>query len=193
MKPVHVTMLGVGISAIGVVAMILYYRNQAANAAAQAAAPDSGSGSFPYFQTAAVPSSTGDGGTVATTPTTDNSSIDSLLTQLVAGQNTAQATQGAQSLTATLGSYLTGLVSQQSQQLSASGGGAMWTPIETFGTINPTAGGGVSLSFANIPTSNIPQGSDMLKYIIDPTVAAAANSNSTGGSTPTPAASTQAA
>lgn len=52
----HISLLGLGVTSITAIIGILYYRNQAANNAAQAD-QNSGLGSFPYFQSAALPSS----------------------------------------------------------------------------------------------------------------------------------------
>lgn len=120
-------MLGVGISAIGVIAMILYYRHQ--QNAAQTAPANSGMGSFPYFQTAAVPSSMGGGGsTMAATSATPAASAANpdLASVLTAGT------------TQTMTSLIDDLTMQQNSLLAGAG-----QPSQlTTGFIQPSTGGG---------------------------------------------------
>lgn len=156
MKLPHLT-LGVVISAIGVVAAIWYYRSQAAASAAQAN-NNATMGGFPYFQTAALPSS-GLSAASATPTTSATPSLDtsSLLQALVASSTANAAGQGA-TLQANQASLETAGISNEqnlwsdllgnvaSQQITNLGPtyltqGAVWNTNNGFGFSVQSSGG----------------------------------------------------
>jgi hypothetical protein len=153
LKPIHVSMIGVGVSAIGVIAMILYYRHS--QNAAQTASPDTGMGSFPYFQTAAVPGGGGgDGTTVAAAPAAAPLDVGALVTALQAGQASSDAasaqTSQAMNFSSEFASVAQTLLSQQATELSNIPGG-IGTPLALTAFATPTPGGGFSFGTAAAP------------------------------------------
>lgn len=157
----HISLAGVGIAGLAVVGMVLYYRHT--QNAAQTAPADSGMGSFPYFQTAALPSSGAGSGVTAMTPaaasTLDVASLLKGITGIQSDNNAAQlqlATVAKEStFSTTFGNILKGLIGQQTDALSSeqmvglSGGQSV--PIATAGFANPTPGGGFQFGFTNVP------------------------------------------
>lgn len=145
-------MLGVGISAIGVIAMILYYRHM--QNAAQTAAPDSGMGSFPYFQTAALPSGSGSGDTsVASSPAAPSLDINGLIDKITAASATSDTSANANNFASSFGSIIGDLLSQQATELSAIPGG-IGTPVALAGFANPLPGGGFTFGTAAAPVQS---------------------------------------
>lgn len=161
----HISLAGVGIAGLAVVGMVLYYRHT--QNAAQTAPADSGMGSFPYFQTAALPSSgTGSGVTAMTPAPASSLDIAGLLKGLTDSQSADNAANNATQLqladvakestfSTTFGNILKGLIGQQTDALSSSQmvglSGGQSVPIATAGFATPTAGGGFNFGFTNVP------------------------------------------
>jgi hypothetical protein len=96
----------IAISAIGVIGALWYYRNQQALAASQAAQADSNSGAastLPLYQSAALPASTGSGGTSDISGSGLSSSDLAALTSSI---TSALGTSSNQATSSTLGEAL---------------------------------------------------------------------------------------
>lgn len=89
----HLTMIGLGVAGVGTLLTVMYMRNASAAAAAAA----NNSGSTPYFQTAALPSSVTGSSDTSTSAGSSSPSLDiaGLISSITAGQ-TASTTSNTQ-------------------------------------------------------------------------------------------------
>lgn len=139
--PAHFSALGLGVTAIAAIAGIYFYRHASAKPAA--AADTSGVGSFPYFQTAALPTGSGGAGGTTVTPTTPTApaapfDIGALVASLGLQQSKAAAAAGDQGIISGLTGAITNLMKQGSAQLAGAYPGA--TPYISTGFIRKNPG-----------------------------------------------------
>lgn len=189
----HVSLVGVGIAGLAVVGMVLYYRHT--QNAAQTAPADSGMGSFPYFQTAALPSSGAGSGAVSMSPAPAGSDLDiagllKTLTDSQAATSLASQDQANKAgFLSQIGASLTGLLSQQASEMTSDP--LTHAPSVLSGFITPTAGGGYQIGTLAVPsawsTTNLLTFAEYAK-VFSPAPPVPANSTN---STPPPATAVQ--
>jgi hypothetical protein len=129
----EIPMMGLGIAAAGAIGLVFFLRQSGGGGG-----ETSGGGGFPYFQTAALPSSNMGGSTT-----------------VVSGAAPAADPNLSATLDASFGSLFAGLASQQSEQLAgAAEATGAWaprhTPIATKGYYKPIVGGGYEFSLTNV-------------------------------------------
>lgn len=146
LKPVHYSMLSLGVTAIGVVVAVWYYRNQQAAAAssAGAAAPT------PLFQTAAIPGG-GTAGDVSTGAATGS------------GTTASGSTSGAVTSTGISSSDLAKLASDQIQGNNATSSYA--TQVAGTNTFTALTAGLFSQMISQLPSTGA-AGSNNLDLIV---------------------------
>lgn len=131
-RPIHYSMLSLGVTAIGVVVAIYYYRQQQAASAAGAGAPS------PLFQSAAIPSYAGGGGASPSLTGTD------------ATPATAASTPGPVTTSGLSPGELANISNQQIQDTYASG---LATTAANAGTaFTALTGGLLSQMLAQLPS-----------------------------------------
>ncbi len=152
----HVSMIGVGITAIASIAAILYYRGRSA-----APVSDGGGGGFPYFQTAALPGGGSGNVTVPAAPsepptTGPNPTSTGLVQNL--------------SLAGTLSGLLSDFMGQKSALNKADpdpGRSHLWDPLAYTGYINPTSSGGIEFGFGSVQAAAMGPGATIGNNIAD--------------------------
>lgn len=172
----HVSMIGVGITAIAAIGGLLYYRSRSGSDTPAGA----GGGGFPYFQTAALPGGSGGSATYVT-------ATPSAATPAETGPNPSP-TGLVQSLS--LADTLSGLMSQFMGQKATlnqadadQGRSHAWDPLAYSGYINPTNTGGLVFGFGSVQTAAMGPGATVGNAISD----IQKNYNSTGGGAQVPA------
>jgi len=137
-EPKHVSLIGVGIAAVAAIVGIIHYRSQAQQAASDASNATSGFGSFPYFQSAALPSSIGGASTGTSASTTGSGTTD--VSALLASASNLQAT-----------SFVGNLANAMADALGTSGNPSGLTR----GFLTPNAsGGGFSFGVLSLPITS---------------------------------------
>lgn len=171
MKPeIKHSLLGLGITAIVGIVGILYYKNAAANASANSD-PTNALGSFPYFQSAALPSSVT--GAAAGGVATDSGGASSIgtgidLNALVDAQTALQSQQSTDALQGNWVDYLSNATDDFVASLSAAGYGTGGL----FANLQELAGGGFSFNLGSsvIKSQNATGPASVVQSILPPSV-----------------------
>jgi hypothetical protein len=159
METKHISMIGLGVTAIGAIVGILYYRSRSNADASQ----DNAFTGFPYFQTAAIPGGgASDQGPVSSTVNDGSGSNDTIdigailqsqkdLALIAANKeislaNIDYATNEQNNFFGLLGSAASGQISRMSN------------PFLTQGYINKTAAGGYTFAVETTPAGGLPYG-----------------------------------